>query len=170
MKADQDGVKTGSREPDVRIWDRALEVSRLLGLYVFLPLMVVTAIISVVTFSSFLSDMSEGKLSIESYWFFASFSVLLLAIAFFSQRKRIRSVVLLPAGVVFVSAGIFFLWQLCYTLATDAASSVPIDVFVFAPAVVVVFLAVGWSLIRYGRLMWARERKRHKGAETGHRV
>ena len=139
------------RHIDARIAVHAIEVSRKLGVLVFLPLALVSALVALITFNSLLVEFSSGGPYAESRWFIVSFLIFVLSLALFSQRKRPRPIVLIPSGIFSITVGLVLLVGWCSGIAAgcwkqDLGLALLGLVLWFGP------LAFGWSLCRYGFL------------------
>jgi hypothetical protein len=132
----------------------AIDLSRRLGLYVFLPVLVLSALTSLITLKSFLNGLSSGGLLHgESLYFVVSSSVFLACLVLFLQRRRPRYYLMIPCGIVSVAVGIVVFvgwldgfrrgeWQ------KDPSLLLFSWVIWFAP------LSFGLSLCRYGYLLF----------------
>ena len=98
------------REIDVRLAVLAVDLSRRLGLYVFLPLVIVTGIIVAATARLAFQELTEPHgASVNTLCFGLGTAVFVLSLVLFAQRRHPRPYVMIPSGCVAIAVGILLL-------------------------------------------------------------
>jgi len=146
------------RHIDIRVVAVAIELTRKLGIYIFLPVAIFSALLIAITAGPFFSEFSLGhKLSKESVWFLISAVAFILSTGLFVQRKRPRPFLLILAGGTISVMGLIFLVTLFWDVLTggwgkDIGFALFGLVFGLAP------LLFGLALCKYGFLLRGTEK------------
>lgn len=103
------------REIDLALVAMAIELSRKSGIYVFLPLSLVSALVALITGVSLL-DGADGASWIDIYWFLSSVVVFAITTTLFVQRGKARWWIMIPLGTIVSAIGLALLlgWALSF--------------------------------------------------------